>query len=183
LDEDAGATLTGYSLAEWHDRRLPRGSAQCVVVDLRGPELWSHLREMRETWKRLKGQPVPFIGIVDQGLPADRVVLAEQSLAAIVLAPVPATGWKKILGDAVVKERTRQVEQAGGCRMLHGGGRKFLTYTPSLFPLLDDLEVAARSDFTILLVGETGTGKTTFRSARRALLDRRLWFPPQRVDR
>src|SRR5688572_10411569 len=50
LDEDAGISLTGYPLSAWQDQRLPRGTAQCVFVDLRGPELWSYLREMRDSW-------------------------------------------------------------------------------------------------------------------------------------
>ena len=112
LDED-GISLTGYPLSAWQDQRLPRGSAQCVFVDLRGPELWSHLREMRDNWKKLKGQPIPFIGIVDRGFPADRMVLAEQALAGVVTSPLPEIGWKKIIADALAKERVRQAEQEG----------------------------------------------------------------------
>lgn len=149
------------SLEAGQQDTFPRGCPTAVFVDLRGPDLWSQLREIREQWKKLQGQPVPFIGIIEHGLPADRVVHAEQMLAAVVSAPLPLIGWKKRLQDAVQRERIREAEQAGGCRMLHDGNRKFLTYTPSLFPLLDDLEVSARCDFTILLVGETGTGKTT----------------------
>ncbi|MDA0834991.1 MAG: sigma-54 dependent transcriptional regulator [Planctomycetota bacterium] len=38
---------------------------------------------------------------------------------------------------------------------------KFTTYTPELFPVIDQLVRVAAHDVTILLVGETGTGKTT----------------------
>ncbi|HTN75201.1 MAG TPA: sigma-54 dependent transcriptional regulator [Pirellulaceae bacterium] len=161
LDEDAGISLTGHSVEDWREDRLPRGCPAAVLVDLREPEAWSQLRELRDNWKRLQGQPVPFIGVIDHGMPVDHVVLAEQALAGVVSAPLPTTGWQKVISEATARERVRQAEQAGGCRVLHGGGRKFLTYTPALFSLLEDLEVAARCDFTILLVGETGTGKTT----------------------
>jgi DNA-binding NtrC family response regulator len=161
FDADQGISLSGHTIEDWRAQRLPRGCPQCVLLDLRGPELWPHLREMRDTWKKLKGQPIPFVGIVHDGLPADRVVLAEQTLAGLISSPLPETGWKGIVQDAVNKERIRQAEQAGGCRMICGAGRRFLTYTPAMFPLLDDLETAARCDFTVLLVGETGTGKTT----------------------
>jgi DNA-binding NtrC family response regulator len=45
-------------------------------------------------------------------------------------------------------------------QVLAGLTREFATFTPSLYSVLGNLEVAARHDFTILLVGETGTGKT-----------------------
>jgi len=38
--------------------------------------------------------------------------------------------------------------------------RRLLTYTPSLLPLVDRIALAASHDVTVLLTGETGTGKT-----------------------
>jgi DNA-binding NtrC family response regulator len=44
--------------------------------------------------------------------------------------------------------------------VLSGLTRQFETNTPALQVMLADLEVAARHDVTVLLVGETGSGKT-----------------------
>jgi len=44
--------------------------------------------------------------------------------------------------------------------VLTGMGRRFETNSPHLQQMLQDLEVAARHDVTILLIGETGAGKT-----------------------
>ena len=44
--------------------------------------------------------------------------------------------------------------------VLHGISRKFETNTPQLRRMLIELEVAAQHDVTVLLIGETGTGKT-----------------------
>src|SRR5262249_38544126 len=44
---------------------------------------------------------------------------------------------------------------------LCGMTRKFRTFEPSLFSPIEQLEIATRHDVTILLIAETGTGKTT----------------------
>jgi len=44
--------------------------------------------------------------------------------------------------------------------VLAGISRRFETFSPQLRQMLADLEVAARHDVTILLIGETGAGKT-----------------------
>ena len=46
------------------------------------------------------------------------------------------------------------------CRVLRGRTRSYTTFTPEMFPLLDELELVAAHDVTVLLVGETGSGKT-----------------------
>src|SRR5262249_54837608 len=39
-------------------------------------------------------------------------------------------------------------------------GRRLLSQTPSLLPMIDRIALAAAHDVTVLLTGETGTGKT-----------------------
>jgi len=43
---------------------------------------------------------------------------------------------------------------------LRGSTRSLVTFTPSMFEMLAELEVAAAHDVTVLLIGETGSGKT-----------------------
>ena len=45
-------------------------------------------------------------------------------------------------------------------RELSGQTRNLVTFTPSMFDMLDELKVAAAHDVTLLFVGETGCGKT-----------------------
>jgi transcriptional regulator with PAS, ATPase and Fis domain len=52
-------------------------------------------------------------------------------------------------GGAAIEERVLESENA-----------RIVTRAPSLFSIFDQIPVAAKHDFTILLVGETGTGKT-----------------------
>jgi len=46
-------------------------------------------------------------------------------------------------------------------RRIEAEGITFSTYSPDLFPVMDDLMRVAHRNVTLLLVGETGTGKTT----------------------
>jgi len=62
------------------------------------------------------------------------------------------------LSQVVSATRARPVPSQ---RRVTAGGITFNTYTPELFPVLDDLMRVAHRDVTLLLVGETGTGKTT----------------------
>lgn len=60
---------------------------------------------------------------------------------------------------ATAPERDDNASDVGGYS-LTGLTRRFETDTPKLRTMLNDLETAARHDVTILLVGETGSGKT-----------------------
>jgi DNA-binding NtrC family response regulator len=50
--------------------------------------------------------------------------------------------------------------EADGRSVLNGITRQFATHTPQLKRMLAELEVAAGHDVTVLLIGETGVGKT-----------------------
>ncbi len=44
--------------------------------------------------------------------------------------------------------------------VLRGGHRQWVTFTPSVFEMVEELRVAAAHDVSLLLIGETGAGKT-----------------------
>jgi transcriptional regulator with PAS, ATPase and Fis domain len=54
----------------------------------------------------------------------------------------------------------RETRGAGGEDLEEVLRRRLLTQTPSLLPLVERVALAARHDVTVLLTGETGTGKT-----------------------
>jgi len=58
-------------------------------------------------------------------------------------------------------------------RELHGRSRSMVTFSPEMFPMLDELRVAARHDVTVLMIGETGSGKTFTARLIHELSDRR----------
>jgi DNA-binding NtrC family response regulator len=56
---------------------------------------------------------------------------------------------------------------------LHGKTRSLVTFTPAMFEMIDELKVAARHSVTVLLIGETGCGKTFLARLIHELSDRR----------
>jgi len=102
------------------------------------------------------GYPLPLIGaladVVDHHL---RLPVDPQQLAAILRS------------DAGHCARVPVPVQS-----LSSGHTQFHTRTPSLFPVLAQLEQISRHDVTLLIVGETGTGKTTLARLVHELSDR-----------
>ncbi len=68
----------------------------------------------------------------------------------VEVAPIAATTTKSVTVSEPSEPQT----------VLHGISRRFETNTPQLRRMLVDLEVAAQHDVTVLLIGETGSGKT-----------------------
>ena len=62
--------------------------------------------------------------------------------------------------STTVAKPAAATESSESQMVLHGISRRFETSTPQLRRMLVDLEVAAQHDVTVLLIGETGSGKT-----------------------
>jgi transcriptional regulator with PAS, ATPase and Fis domain len=166
------------SAAQWLESQSPVERPQWLLLDLRGGrtlarELWQDLPNVRRRSRHLAGSPLPCIAIVDQGYPIEATKQATRVLTASCGWPMSTEGFATVL---------RQAEQGAQDFLRHAGiesravrsaSYTFRTYTPALFPLLDRLETAARHEFTILLVGETGTGKTTLAGMIHELSPRR----------
>ncbi|MFO0885701.1 MAG: sigma 54-interacting transcriptional regulator [Pirellulales bacterium] len=54
-----------------------------------------------------------------------------------------------------------------------GQSRSLVTFTPEMFETMEEIHVAARHNVTVLLIGETGSGKTFLARLIHELSDRR----------
>jgi len=78
-----------------------------------------------------------------------------------VSAPAPSASAREDAGQAPRSEPAGTLHQSAGEETVYEGvTRRFETRSPELRAMLDDLIIAARHDVTILLIGETGAGKT-----------------------
>lgn len=83
--------------------------------------------------------------------------LSSADLAAELRRPIPRAPEPTDTSAQIAPEAE---PTDSGETTLEGISRRFETRTPQVATMLADLEVAARHDVTILLIGETGSGKT-----------------------
>jgi DNA-binding NtrC family response regulator len=86
-------------------------------------------------------------------------VLLEEARASDQLGTATAAAPASGIAPAAA-QRSGTTDESESAYTLTGLTRRFETNSPRLRMMLADLEVAARHDVTVLLIGETGSGKT-----------------------
>ncbi|MEZ6069717.1 MAG: sigma-54 dependent transcriptional regulator [Pirellulales bacterium] len=118
------------------------------------------------------------IALVDNDCPAALRSAADGRADACLTLPIDTGELHRVLRQclAVTPPRSTPLEEFPHSlphRIVESATRSFITLTPSMFPMLDELEVAARHDVTVLITGETGSGKTYLARLIHELSDRR----------
>jgi DNA-binding NtrC family response regulator len=154
------------TVGQWLEAQSPLERPQWLWLDLRSSSrsvrrLWEDLPHVRQRSRQLPGSPLTCIAVIDRGYPLEFAKSADRFVAAACPWPATVETLSAVLAQAVPRALDILRQEGVECRTVCSESYTFRTYTPELFPALDRLEMAARHDFTILLVGETGTGKTT----------------------
>ncbi|MDX1946959.1 MAG: sigma 54-interacting transcriptional regulator, partial [Pirellulaceae bacterium] len=119
-------------------------------------------------------EAAPMYGLLDANCPPRLKKLAEKTVEDCLDIPLDYGRLKRLLSDKVDLD----AEIAGFWsqmphKELHGRTRSIVTFTPEMFDTMDEIKVAARHNVTVLLIGETGSGKTFLARLIHELSDRR----------
>lgn len=134
---------------------------RAVVVHLGQPTIGdtsplAYLAKLADVAKTL-----PVYVVADATCPEPVCQLAGEKFEACLRLPEDLNRLETLLRDTA----DPVAEMAGSFgnmphKVLHGQTGSLVTFTPSMFEIIDELKVAASHDVTILLVGETGSGKS-----------------------
>jgi len=145
-----------------------QGSAPAILyLDLRASEfpcqedqrieVLSYLRETCEF-------PLKVVSVIDQFIPLD---LAESTvfLTDVFLEYPPSPEEISLLAEALQDiAASIKPSMVPESRQIYDSDTHVTTYTPAMLPIIDQISKIAKHNVTLLLVGETGTGKTTLAS-------------------
>lgn len=154
--------------------QLTQHPAAPVVVHLGTETLgeYSAGRFVAELDEAVENSPV--YGLLDSNCPPRLQKLAEKSIDHCVSMPVNYEQLRQLLANRQDLEGELQgFWSQMPHKELHGRSRSLVTFTPEMFDTMEEIKVAARHNVTVLLIGETGSGKTFLAKLIHELSERR----------
>src|SRR4051812_24441143 len=116
----------------------------------------------------------PMYGLLDADCPPRLRKLANKAVDDCLDFPLDFMRLRRLLSG----KQDLEGELAGFWtgmphKELHGGSKSLVTFPPEIFETMEEIKVAARHNVTVLLIGETGSGKTFLARLIHELSDRR----------
>jgi DNA-binding NtrC family response regulator len=154
--------------------RLTAHPAAAVVVHLGQQTLgeYSPGRFVAELEETVENSPV--YGLLANDCPPRLQKLAEKSIDHCMAMPIDYDQFRRLLANRQDLEGELQgFWTQMPHKELHGRSRSLITFTPEMFDTMEEIKVAARHNVTVLLIGETGSGKTFLAKLIHELSERR----------
>lgn len=108
--------------------------------------------------------PMKVVTVIDQFLSMDLTESATFVTDAYLEYPPAPEEVSLLIKDLDDIKAARKPASIPESREIHANNSQVTTYTPAMLPIIDQISKIARHNVTLLLVGETGTGKTTLAS-------------------
>lgn len=161
IERELACDLARVSVNHWKRRDLPVGTPDLILFDLCDEQSWAQATEWARQNRCTELVSVPWIGVTPDCVPLSAAIDADKTFAGFVRWPFDEATFERTVGLARKRLVAAGYTKAAESRSFFGTTRRFRTFEPSLFPVLENLEVASQAEFTVLLIAETGTGKTT----------------------
>ncbi|MBI83776.1 MAG: sigma-54-dependent Fis family transcriptional regulator [Planctomycetaceae bacterium] len=142
-------------------RRLKSTAHRAVVVCITSRTLGDVSSDRFFSELKHAADKVPVYALLDSDCPPDASTLVRKHADLCLQMPVDygvLDHW--LTQEFDLSRELEQILTELPHKSLHGGQHSVKTFTPKMFKTLEEMEVAAQYDITILLNGETGTGKT-----------------------
>lgn len=169
-DPELSDTLHGRfdELHHWNSVSAPTGhecsrilDAQLIeflFVDCRLNALSPGTEELLDWLSEEADSQVGIAAVLNSAVPISVVTRLDRLNAKEFQFPLLPKNLERFLDETCQSANTGA---RSGCRSLSVNELEFETRTPAMFPMIERLEQIAHHSVTLLLVGETGTGKTT----------------------
>lgn len=131
-----------------------------LILDCGSHVLETELSGFLEWFIDNVNHPIQLIVLTDGQYPISLAFVIDKLKATELILPL----MFEDLGNALASENGEfapRIPRRMESRVLTVGGKSFETRTPKMFEMVERLGQIAQHDVTLLLIGETGTGKTT----------------------
>jgi len=143
------------------ERILQNHQPQAVFLDLRaGADPEDPSRLLHHLSQRGRNR-LPVVAVSDAGYVCDWAAVADLIISGRLSLPLDRRQLAHLLEAELAQSLFDAPAGPPGPRIVRSRSVTCKTYTPEMADLLDQLVMMAAHDVTLLLVGETGTGKTT----------------------
>jgi DNA-binding NtrC family response regulator len=149
---------TTYFTAE---QRIRDGGRQSVFIDLRPEQANDDPASLLGYLARQDRRTHPVVSLGCDGYRCEWADIADSTVSAHLRLPLDTARLRRILTTELAESLKNKPASPIDSRQVETTHIKYKTYTPQMFQILEHLARVAAHDVTILLVGETGTGKTT----------------------
>ncbi len=134
---------------------------ETIFVDLRKSSTRENPADFLQQLTEWTDGRVPIVAISDSGYVCDWAAIADLIISGHLHLPLDRAQLARLMEVELARSLFDAPPGTNLPKVVRGRTVTFRTCSPEMAELLDDVAIMAGHDVTLLLVGETGTGKTT----------------------